>query len=173
MELIIQLMTSLLYIRWALVKAGDGNYYSRKETFYEVHALGDLTNTTSEWYGYDKSGTRYTFTSRKGIHGVTAVWALTRVADVYGNGYTVSYSTDTITFEYADRKVVVKFISVGNSITKYSYNSVFPDNSIVNSIVITARNNLTRTYSFTYDKDLNGQEILSKIDKSESINGVI
>ena len=91
----------------ALVKAGDGNYYSRKETFMKFVPPGDLTNTTSEWYGYDKSGTRYTFTSRKGIHGVTAVWALTRVADVYGNGYTVSYSTDTITFEYADRKVVV------------------------------------------------------------------
>jgi RHS repeat-associated protein len=155
----------------ALVKRGDGNYYSRKETFMKFVPKNGQEQTTDTWYGYDKSGTIYTFTLLKGTYGVGAVWFLTDVRDIYGNGYSISYPTNAIIFTYADRTVTVNFTPRSNIISSYTINTPYPTNSIVSSISIKASSNLTRTYTLSYGKDFFGNERLDSIVKEETING--
>jgi RHS repeat-associated protein len=164
----------------ALVKAADGNYYSRKETFIKFvpgSAYGSGQNVApATWTAYDKSGTTYTFTALN-FQGVLPsgdtpiVWALTNVSDIYGNGYSISYSGSGININYADRSININYANKTNQVSSYSEYSPVPSNKLISNINIAAGSNLTRSYTFTYGQDTNNRDLLTKVDKSETYNG--
>ncbi len=164
----------------SLVDGGDGNHYSRKETFMKFVPVGSYgpagSVSPSYWVAYDKSGTRYIFNSYK-FHDVAsggdtvAVWALASVNDIYGNGYSITYSDTQISMNYADRTVIINLKSRSNTVTSEAVNTPYPNGKIVDSISMTAGSNFSRNYTFSYGLDVFGNERLDSIGQNDRVNG--
>lgn len=84
-----------------LVAQSDGTYRSKKESFTKLVPSGTCGDGPCSWAAYDRSGTQYTYgnaatgvSTAAGPGSSVRLWALSKVQDLLGNYYEVTYSAD-------------------------------------------------------------------------------
>jgi RHS repeat-associated protein len=87
-----------------LVRQPDGSYRSKKESFTKFVPSGTCGDGPCSWTAYDRTGIQLSYgttpdsslLTRNHAFPPTSVrqWALTRVLDLFGNSYSVTYTND-------------------------------------------------------------------------------
>ncbi|MCE9501510.1 MAG: hypothetical protein K8R21_13570, partial [Leptospira sp.] len=115
-----------------LVPVGGGNYQTFKESFVRYTPSGGCGASYCSWIATDKSGTKYHFggTADSQIVAVgraeIRVWALSKVVDLHGNQYSISYNSDgnggywPVSLNYANRTIVFGYAGRGDHSQDYS-----------------------------------------------------
>ncbi len=96
-----------MYQGQPLLLASDGTYHTKREAFLRIKATTP-EQATSSWTVTDKNGVTKTFRNipAVGKGGKALLWALSKVQDVLGNYYTITYDVDATNGDFYPTKIV-------------------------------------------------------------------
>ncbi|TGK20300.1 hypothetical protein EHO61_05300 [Leptospira fluminis] len=140
-------------------------YHSRKETFVRYYPNGTCGDGPCSWTAIDKTGLTYTFGGTSdsqilaiGQSGAIRIWAVSKVQDPFGNGYTVQYTQDgtgayyPAIISYNNRSIQFSYESRPDVIPDYSQGTIVNLTQRLNTISVYTNGSLLREYEFGYSQ---------------------
>lgn len=150
----------------SLLKTNSSDYRSRNENFIKTEAIGSCAGgSPCSWLSRTRDGMKYYFeyqvqAANRG--GLISTWALSKVEDLNGNSYQISYLAGTGAGEYLPEKITYQnkeirfgYETYNSKVDQYALSSLFQQTKRLKTITIYQNQVEKDRYTFLYEERSN------------------